>query len=620
VCSSDLPTTATGTLAYSTTYTATISTVVKDLAGNALPTNYSWSFATGVAPDTTPPSVVSTAPTSNATNVAPNMAITATFSESMAAATINASSFTLKNGTTAIAGNVTYSGTTATFMPNVALTYLTAYTASITSAATDLAGNPLPIKSWTFTTSAAPDTTPPTVVSVTPAGGANLVPTNTVITAIFSEPLLPATITTGSFTLSNGVSAVSGNVNYSGTTATFTPLASLAHATTYTVTLSSAATDLAGNPLSASSWSFTTPPFPTWSTIAAGSSHSMAIQSDGTLWAWGDNQYGQLGDGTNLSKSSPTQIGIATNWRAVSAGSNHTVAIKTDGTLWAWGYNIFGQLGDGTTTARKAPVQIGTATDWLSVSAGDYHTVAIKTNGMLWAWGNDTYGQLGDGASGQTAKTLMPTQVAAGTTWRTAAAGNGHTVAIKSDGTLWAWGDNTLGQVGNGANGQGLLVTTPTQISVATTWRALSAGGYHTIATQTDGTLWAWGDNTLGEIGNGATIVPNQIQVVSTPAQIGIATTWRTLSAGRQYSVAIQTNGTLWAWGSNAYGQLGEGTNVDKSVPTQIGSAAWFTMAAGGAHTTALATDSTSWAWGYNASGQLGDGTTTDRNVPNKLP
>jgi len=238
-------------LAYSTTYTATITNGVKDAAGNAMAANNTWTFTTGAAPDTTPPTVSSTSPVNNATGVAVNAAITATFSENMDAATISTSTFTLNNGVT---GAVTYSGTTATFTPSSSLAYSTAYTATISTAVTDLAGNHLATaKTWSFTTGAVPDTTPPTVSSTNPANAATGVAVNAAITATFSEAV--SNVTSATFT----VAGVTGTVNYSGTTATFTPSSSLAYSTTYTATISTGVKDLANNALAAAkTWSFTT--------------------------------------------------------------------------------------------------------------------------------------------------------------------------------------------------------------------------------------------------------------------------------------------------------------------------------------------------------------------------
>lgn len=381
-----------------------------------------------------------------------------------------------------------------------------------------------------------------------------------------------------------------------------------------------------------------------WQSVSAGVQHTVTVRSDGTLWAWGDNFYGQLGDGTTANKSSPVQIGSATNWQVVAAGSYYTIAARSDGTLWTWGYNGSGQLGDGTTSSRYSPVQLSTATNWHSASAGWSHTVAVKADGTLWAWGNNGSGQLGDGT---TTNRHNPVQVGAATNWQSVAAGRSHTVAIQTDGTLWAWGNGSsnLVQIGSATNwqsvaagtghsvaiqtdgtlwawganlygqlGDGTTVTrsTPVQLSATTNWLAVSAGGIHSVALQTDGTLWSWGGNGSGQSGNGT------FGDKSNPVRIGSATNWQILVASLwgYHNVALQNDESLWAWGGNSNGQLGDGTTHGKNSPARAGTTTWRSVAAGASHTTAVQGDGTLWAWGDNAYGQLGDGTITDRTSP----
>ncbi len=250
----------TGNLTASTLYTGTITTGAKDLAGNALAVNKTWSFTTGAGSDTTAPTVSSTIPADLATGVSLNGSISTTFSEAMDPATITTTTFTLKQGGTSVLGVVTYVGTTATFKPTGNLAASTLYTATITTGATDLAGNALAVaKTWSFTTGAALDTTAPTVSSTNPADLATGVALNGNITATFSEGMDPATITTTTFTLKQGGTSVLGAVTYVGTVATFKPTGNLAAITTYVATITTGVQDLAGNALAvAKTWSFTT--------------------------------------------------------------------------------------------------------------------------------------------------------------------------------------------------------------------------------------------------------------------------------------------------------------------------------------------------------------------------
>ena len=341
--------------------------------------------------------------------------------------------------------------------------------------------------------------------------------------------------------------------------------------------------------------------------IAAGSQYTVILKGDGTLWAWGYNQDGELGDGTVVNRHSPVQIGTDTNWRqiAVSGGGDHTVALKNDGTLWAWGYNNEGQLGDGTFVDRRSPVQIGTDTDWTQISAGAYHTVALKNDGTLWAWGYNNEGQLGDGTF---VDRRSPVQIGTDTDWTQISTDGHHTVAMKSNATLWAWGRNDYGQLGDGTF---VDRRSPVQIGTDTDWTQISAGGFHTMALKNDGTLWAWGKNDEGELGDG-TMVDRR-----SPVQIGNNSDWAQISAGGFYTTAVKNDGTLWAWGYNNEGELGDGTFVDRHSPGQIGTDTdWTQISAGGYHTLAMKSDGMLWAWGYNQYGQVGDGTVVDRRFP----
>ncbi|MDM1555989.1 T9SS type A sorting domain-containing protein [Chryseobacterium indologenes] len=358
--------------------------------------------------------------------------------------------------------------------------------------------------------------------------------------------------------------------------------------------------------------SFTTLPIAEtgcWENVSSGSFHSAGIKSDGTLWTWGANASGQLGDGTTVPKNIPIQIGTGNNWMKVSVGDNHTAAIKTDGTLWTWGGNQQGQLGNGTTTSGFNPTQIGTATDWASISAGDLYTLGIKSDGTLWSWGYNGNGQLGDGT---TIHKNAPVQIGTANDWKMVTAGSAHSLAIKTNGTLWGWGSNGYGRLGDGnSTSTSVVISTPIQIGTATDWKTVSAGSFHSIALKTDGTAWSWGDNFEGQLGDGTTTIN------ATPTQIGTATDWKDVATNHfNSSVGIKENGTHWAWGRNTYGQLGDGTKISRRIPTQIGTSTDRKMIAAGPYTTfVINTNGFLSSTGRNDYGQIGDGTIIDKPI-----
>jgi alpha-tubulin suppressor-like RCC1 family protein len=340
--------------------------------------------------------------------------------------------------------------------------------------------------------------------------------------------------------------------------------------------------------------------------VAANNSaaHSCAVKTGGTLYCWGADGVGKLGNGADGDQTSPDQESTsATDWAQVGAGQNHSCAVKTDGTLWCWGADWNGQLGNGADGDQTSPDQESTsATDWAQVSAGQSHTCAVKTDGTLWCWGTDLFGVLGNGADGSQ---IDPDQESTSATdWAQVSASGSHTCAVKTDGTLWCWGGDGSGQLGNGADGD---QTSPDQESTsATDWAQVSAGSSHTCAVKTGGTLWCWGADWDGQLGNGADGSQTDPDQESTAA-----TDWAQVSAGGSHTCAAKTAGTLWCWGRDSDGQLGNGATTGTQVsPSQESTTAtdWAQVSTGDATTCAVKTGGTLWCWGRDFSGQLGAG------------
>jgi alpha-tubulin suppressor-like RCC1 family protein len=328
----------------------------------------------------------------------------------------------------------------------------------------------------------------------------------------------------------------------------------------------------------------------TWSSQFACGWGGAAIKNDGTLWTWGQNNFGQLGKNDTVYRSSPVQVGSGTTWSKISIGmSNRMVAIKTDGTMWTWGRDYNGSTGLNTPNIhRSSPTQIGADTNWSSVNAGFDITFAVRTDGTLWVWGYaNQYGEFGTNNISSTGRS-SPTQVGASTNWAEAISAETWSIGRRTDGTLWSWGH---GSSVNGALGLNETVdrSSPTQIGTGTTWSSFTYGdngGTSVLAVKTDGTLWAWGSDGSGQAGKNSTGTNR-----SSPTQVGFDTNW--LKADLIYKdavIAIKTNGTLWSWGNNNHGRLGLNDKVFRSSPTQVGAGTSWTYISGGDRTGFAAT------------------------------
>ena len=319
-----------------------------------------------------------------------------------------------------------------------------------------------------------------------------------------------------------------------------------------------------------------------------------------SLWGWGRNLSYQLGMGDSASRLTPTLIGTEAElaWVKVSGGSTYSIGLKSDGTLWSWGSNFNGELGngqinsvDGTAANRLFPSQVGSDT-WLDISASFVNSYGIKSDGTLWSWGNNQDGQLGQG---DTTDRLVPTQIGSASNWVQVAAGRLTLRVLNSEGEIWSCGK---AQLGDGSSGDSDVL-----VLVGGGYSFVVCGGQHTIAIKSDNTMWGWG--RLPPIGVVASLAPVQIESDSD---------WESVSAGWNYTIGKKLDGTLWGMGSNDGGQLGLGDLVDRTVFTQIGSDSdWSDTATentstSGGHTIAIKSDGTIWGWGSNAVGQIGQG------------
>ena len=338
-----------------------------------------------------------------------------------------------------------------------------------------------------------------------------------------------------------------------------------------------------------------------WAQVAAGAA-VCGIKGNGTLWCWSYNNYGNLGTGGDASEAHPVQVGSSSGWLQVSSGGYHSCAVKTDHTLWCWGYNGHGQLGTGnhtgpqhcgTSPCSKTPVQVGTDKKWAAVSAGGQYTCALRTDGTLWCWGDNSSGQLGVGS---TTEHDSPVQVGTSNGWTEVTAsitsGDGHTCALHAGGTLWCWGDNASGQLGVGSTTEH---DSPVQVGSGTHWAEVSNGNYLSCAVQTGHTLWCWGSNTDGGLGIGSTSPTTE----KSPVQVGTGSSWLTAAMNAYGGCALQQDHGLWCWGNNAFGQVGIGNKTDQHSPVRVGtSRSWTAISAGSYAACGLHADATAWCWG----------------------
>jgi uncharacterized repeat protein (TIGR01451 family) len=340
--------------------------------------------------------------------------------------------------------------------------------------------------------------------------------------------------------------------------------------------------------------------------IASGNGHTSSVRNDGTVWTWGVGAIGQLGDGTGgfggsgVRSLTPVQVPGLDGVDTVEEGGAYVLALKTNGTVWGWGNNFSGQLGDGTNQTRTRPVQTIGLTNVRGIAAASFFSAAVKTDGTVWVWGST-----GSLISNNFNMDLTPVQLNGVSNVAAIAAGSNFLLMLKTDKTLWAIGFNSMGQLGNGTTANS---TTPVQVAGLSNVARIAAGPEFSLALKEDGTIWAWGINGNGQLGpNGGLMSfdphPNPVQVTGLPAITNLA-------AGENFCLALASDGTVWSWGNNQSGQLGQGLQSSQNpLPKQIPGFGNVAALAGGNHySVALKTDGSVWGWGLNLDGELGDG------------
>jgi alpha-tubulin suppressor-like RCC1 family protein len=323
-----------------------------------------------------------------------------------------------------------------------------------------------------------------------------------------------------------------------------------------------------------------------WRTLSASKgsiSFTTGITTANTGYAWGQDQWGALGNGGFFSsKLTPTLIAGGLSWSQIASAANFSVGVTTTGVAYAWGENAYGVLGNGDTNARQSPVSVLGGITFTQMSAGFRHSVGLASGGAVWAWGRNNYGQLGIGST-TPSSALSPVSVVGGLTFTQVSAGYSHNVGIANTGVAYSWGTQATGRLGDGVSGYNNIAS-PKSVVGGLTWSQVSAGGGHTLAITTGGVAYAWGDNGNGRLGDGtATTRASPVTVV------GGITNWSQVSAGTAHSLGVTSAGTLYAWGNNDGGQLGDGTISAKSSPvTVIGGLTGWNKISAGRHSLAI--------------------------------
>ena len=347
--------------------------------------------------------------------------------------------------------------------------------------------------------------------------------------------------------------------------------------------------------------------------IQVGINHNLIKTNSGQMWSWGVGSDGELGQGASDLESSPKKIRVGTDWEQISSNGNISFGIKKDGSLWAWGVENNVRLGLNDAGDRDRPTPVGTATDWKSVSTSGKHTLAIKTNGTLWGWGENDEGQLGLGAGFVGVNQSTPIQIGSATNWSKISANGSHSLAIKTNGTLWSWGRGDGGALGSGTNADR---PAPVQVGTATNWLDVFAGSGDTSGgIRTDRSLYVWGTNSDAQLGLGY-----KSASVLTPTRLGVANDWVFVDLSSKNGLGLKVNNTLWAWGDNSKGTLGQGSGdtADRSYPVQV-SGAYKAFAQENQRVLAINSTGNLIGWGDASNNRLGNGLTGNVDWPTDI-